>query len=248
MAQTPEAMISSTRNPRVVAASRLQRRRERRVTGTTIIEGPKLVAMALELMPESVEVVFHLEDSDVPMPAGIEAVSVTQPVLERLSSTTTPQSPVAIIRIPEMRPPEHRHSIVTWGVSDPGNLGAILRSAAAFGVQTIIGPDCADVWSPKTIRAAAGSSMANVPATANSMHDLADFGVVACVATDGAPELMGGERPLAALIGSEAHGLPSEVISGADQLLTLPLASEVESLNAAATAGIVAYLLGTGRF
>ena len=249
-AQTPESLITSTRNPRVVAASRLHRRRERRVTGTTLVEGPKLVALAIEHRPDDVDVVFHLEDDPLEVPPGIEVFAIKDPVLERLSSTTTPQSPVAIRRFPDLDAPALLPSIVAWGINDPGNLGAMIRSAAAFGVQMVVGPDCADVWSPKAIRAAAGVSLIHPPSMIATLRELHGFATVACVAEGGQanlPPSPSGDAPIAALIGSEAHGLPADVSDNTSERLTLPLASGVESLNAAVTAGIVAYLLNAGR-
>ncbi|NNF65174.1 MAG: RNA methyltransferase [Acidimicrobiia bacterium] len=203
--------------------------------------------MAIEHRPEAVDVVFHLADQPFAAPSGIELVAVTEPVLERLSTTTTPQSPVAIVKFPDLDGPQLRPSVVAWGIADPGNLGAMIRSSAAFGVQMVIGPDCADVWSPKAIRAAAGVSLSEPPTMIGTLEELRGFATVACVADRGEPELPSVDMPIAALIGSEARGLPSEVSDNASKRLTLPLAASVESLNAAVTAGIVAYLLGSGR-
>lgn len=207
------------------------------------------MALALEHRSADVGVVFHLEDQPLEVPPGIELLGITEPVLERLSSTSTPQSPVAILRFPDLESPALRPSIVAWGIADPGNLGAMIRSAAAFGVQMVVGPDCADVWSPKAIRASAGVSLIHPPSMVSTFRELHGFATVACVAEGGEATLPSpsSDAPIAALIGSEAHGLPADVSDNTSERLTLPLASGVESLNAAVTAGIVAYMLNAGR-
>jgi TrmH family RNA methyltransferase len=128
------------------------------------------------------------------------------------------------------------------GVRDPGNVGTILRSASAFGAGSVaLGPDCADPFSPKAVRASmgavfevalariAGDELSRLPGT-----------TVALVADDGAPlaeiEL---ETPVTMLVGSERDGLPPEVVAAADVAARIPIRNH--SLNAAMAATVALY-------
>jgi TrmH family RNA methyltransferase len=224
----------SPRNPRVVAASRLHRADERRRTGLTLIEGPHLVEEALACGVPLAEV-FALEGKSLPP----DWTALSQAALERLSSTQTPQSPVAVMPIPEHALDAARDVLVAWEISDPGNLGTMIRTAAAFGLDVaVLGG--ADPWSPKTLRAAAG---AHFHTSVVEMDDLEGIEGrrVAAVLRDGDPPSALPAGRLALLIGSEAHGLPAEAIASADVRVSIPMPGGTESLNAAAAAAILCY-------
>lgn len=181
------------------------------------------------------------------LPPGVRRVAVDDRVLARLASTETAQSPVAVFAIPAPRIPATGHLIVAWGVGDPGNVGALIRVAAAFGMGFVTGPGTADPWSPKVLRAAAGG------------HFRTTIGEAATATTLGRPLLAtvvhGGEHPQrlvgavdhAVLIGDEAAGLPPELVAAAERTVTIPMPGGTESLNAGAAAAIVAYELATAE-
>ena len=224
----------SARNPRIQAASRLHRADERRRTGLTLLEGPHLVEEAVAAGIALIEV-FALE----PDPQFPLAVIASQAALERLSSTQTPQSPVAVMPIPEHALDSRRDVLVAWEIADPGNLGAMVRTAAAFGMDIgVVGG--ADPWSPKTLRSAAG---AHFHTSVVSIEDPFDLGAttVGTVSSGGAdPGSLPSSR-IALLIGNEAHGLPGDAIASADLLVSIPMPGGTESLNAAAAAAILCY-------
>lgn len=235
--------ISSTRNEAVRSAARLHRARYRRETGRTLIEGPSVVAEAIHAGAD-LEEIFVL-DGDLP-PEGWpgDITTVTMPVLERLAGTSTPRGPIAVMAVPSVSlDPSHR-ALVAWGVGDPGNVGTMIRTAAAFGYAFVAGPHTADPWSPKVLRSGAGGHFHTPVGMVEDLAGLGGMTLVATVPRDGElPGPVGGGE--AVLIGSEAHGLPPEVVAACDRLVTIPMSDETESLNAAVAAGIVAYL-GTG--
>jgi len=162
---------------------------------------------------------------------------VSQAALERLSSTRTPQSPVAVIEIPQRPFTPGRSVLVAWDISDPGNLGAMIRSAAGFGLDFMTTEDSVDLWSPKVLRAAAGGHFHTGlgPAVLDGLTQ------VAAVQQGGVHPRRVPPGQVAVLIGSEAHGLPSEIVAAAHHRVSIPMPGGIESLNAAAAAAILCY-------
>ena len=171
--------------------------------------------------------------------SGVELVVVSPAVLDRLSSTQSPQSPVAVMMIPHRPLSTDRSVLVPWEISDPGNLGTIIRAAAAFGFDAGIGPGCADPWSPKALRSGAGGHFR----TGVASIELEGITTVAAVVSGGVPPEAMPPGRLAILIGGEARGLPEEVSTAADVRVTIPMTAGSESLNAAMAAAILAYVL-----
>lgn len=175
-----------------------------------------------------------------------EGTLVSQAALERLSSTRTPQSPVAVVEIPVRPLTPGRSVLVAWDISDPGNLGTMIRTAAAFGLDVMTTEGSADLWSPKVLRAAAGAHFHTGLGPFDLFGQLGGFIKVATAMIGGAEpsSLSDGtlaDGSLAVLVGSEAHGLPASVRETADHLVTIPMPGGVESLNAAVAAAIFCY-------
>jgi TrmH family RNA methyltransferase len=233
----------SHRNRRVAEAARLHRAEERRSRRLTLLEGPHLVEEAVKAGAPLVEIFGLSDDSDAARWARsseVELVVVGEEALRRLSSTQTPQSPVAVMQIPDRPLDPSRTVLVAWQIADPGNLGTMIRTAAAFGLDVGVMAGSVDPWSPKVLRAASGGHFHT------GIGSIEDLGALQAVKV--ATVLNGGSSPrslpagrLALLIGSEAHGLPDEVVESADVRVTIPMAGPTESLNAAAAAAILAY-------
>jgi TrmH family RNA methyltransferase len=208
------------------------------------VEGPHAVGDALAAGVEIVRV-FHTPDDGqgalVAERSGAEALVVAPEVLARVSTTQTPQSPVAVVAIPDTALPSTGDVLVAWGVGDPGNVGTLIRTAAAFGLWFAAGPGCADPWSPKVLRSAAGGHFRTVVCEVADLGGLGDRIVAATVPSGGSPpsELPGG--PVAVLVGDESSGLPGDVVAQAGARVTIPMPGGTESLNAAVAGAIVAY-------
>lgn len=231
-------------------AVKLHRARGRAVSGCALLEGPHLVAEALEAGMVFRSLFATRDDAyalEAARSAGIEVVVVADRVLRRLSTTESPQSPVAVIRIPDQLIPASGHLVVSWGVGDPGNVGTLIRTAAAFGMGYVAGPGSADPWSPKVLRAAAGGHFHTAIGTVTGWAGLADRLLVATVARGGVPpSRLDAGRASALLIGDEARGLPHDVVEASDVAVTIPMRGGMESLNAAVAGAIVAYALARG--
>jgi TrmH family RNA methyltransferase len=232
--------ISSTRHAAVAEAASLHRARRRKETGRTLIEGPSVVSEAIEAGLD-IHDLFVLEGEEVPAAWAGGVRFVTRPVLERIAGTETPRGPIAIATVPAPRRASDRPLLVAWGVSDPGNVGTMIRTAAAFGYGFAAGPETADPWSPKVLRSGAAGHFHTAIDVVDDLGGLGGLKLVGTVPRGGEVPgpLVAGE---ALLVGSEAHGLPEHVLDACDRLVTIPMSGPTESLNAAVAAGIAAYL------
>jgi RNA methyltransferase, TrmH family len=184
----------------------------------------------------------------------VEIVRVTASVMDALSPVRSASGVVALIAkkewpFPALLAPAPALVVLTTDVQDPGNAGAIIRSAEAAGATgVILAGASADPWSWKALRAAMGSTF-RIPSvrddeTVHVCDRLAGAGVrlVAATPRDGVTLYDADlRRPTAILIGGEGPGVPSELLARADERLTIPMAAAVESLNAAVAAALVVY-------
>jgi RNA methyltransferase, TrmH family len=147
---------------------------------------------------------------------------------------------IAVFRRDDLPEGARDVTLALWRLSDPGNVGTLIRTADAFGAAISLSPECADPLGPRALRASAGAIF-RVP--------LADWDElsgtkVALVAHDGRPlhelEL---ELPLTFLLGSEREGLPDDLVAQSHKVATVPLPGEAESLNVAAAGAIALYEL-----
>jgi TrmH family RNA methyltransferase len=151
---------------------------------------------------------------------------------------------VAVIAVPEPDQLEAKPTVVLWEVETPGTVGTLIRSAAAFGWNVACYRG-ADPWSPKVLRAGAGAHFGLSIAELEDLAAVRRVGLspMATVASGGRiPEVVEVSDPVALLVGNEAHGLPREVVEGADGVITIPMRG-LDSLNAAVAGSIAMYVL-----
>jgi RNA methyltransferase, TrmH family len=217
----PESMITSKDNQKLKLIRKLADRKHREREGMFVAEGEDLVAAAeaAGAAPEFVLVAGeHVE------PALLDSVS-------SLGSGTR-----VVGVYPEVwGEPGAEFAVYLHAVGDPGNVGAIIRTAhALIDAPVVLGPDCADPYSPKAVRASMGSVFARPPIRAG-LEALAPP-IVGLAAHGGAPPDDG--EVGAVVIGSEREGLPADVSERCDRVWTIPLRGGAESLNVAAAAAI----------
>jgi TrmH family RNA methyltransferase len=246
-------IISSAKNSVIRSFVRLHRQRTRRENGQILIEGPTVFAAALAAGAHP-STVLALEE-DVTTQQLVAALPdatlhiVAEHVLKTASDTTHPQSPVAIFTRPESSPLSQKNVVVLVDVSDPGNVGTIIRTAAALDWDVAVSKHTADPWSPKVLRAGAGThfvvgivEMEDLGTTFDNLPHVLVGTVVA-----GGSGSVDVEGPIALVIGSEAHGLPDEVLDSLDHQLTIPMPGGTESLNAAVAAALGMWIsMGNG--
>lgn len=245
-------LISSRTNPGFKQLRLLaEDLREQRRTGAAVLEGAHLVSAYREKigMPEQLIVSEHgaaqpeirvLCDSL----GGVETYLLSDGLFKTLSDLVTPSGVAAVIRVPQAAGQESYGSCVLLdAVQDAGNVGSILRSAAAAGIKDIyLGPGCAGAWTRKVLRAAQGAHFDL------HLHEQADLGSVvarfpgttlAAIAKAAEPlhrqDLSG---RLAWLFGSEGGGISSALEAAVARRIHIPMAPGSNSLNVAAAAAI----------
>jgi TrmH family RNA methyltransferase len=245
-------VITSVSNPLIKRIRTLHRSRGRRSAGLTLVEGPIVFSQmaAAGVIPETI---LAIEDDDATAALcrahGWIPILVSREVLAAASDTLHPQSPVAAVPIPESGAIRERDTLLLMDISDPGNVGTMIRSAAAFGWDVCSSGTTADPWSPKVLRAGAGSHFGvHLVASSDPVDEARSLGleIVASVVTGG-DQIKRTDRPIALMIGSEAHGLFQEDVTAADRRATLSMDGGVESLNAGVAASILMYLLASNN-
>ena len=183
------------------------------------------------------------------MTRGVPAELVSAEVLRAASDTQNPQGILAVLSRQTLAPPQRADFIfIPDGVRDPGNLGGMLRSAAAAGVDLVYLPEgSADPWAPKVVRAAMGAHF-HLPLQNLSWEELstlvrgAGLRIYLADACGGAAYTQADYRsPLAIIIGGEAQGASPAALNLANERVHIPMEGGSESLNAAAAAAILLF-------
>ncbi|WP_067502400.1 RNA methyltransferase [Actinoplanes sp. TFC3] len=249
-------MTFTPRTPRVVAARRLQRRRDRDKAGRFLAEGPQAVRSALaagvvlDLFGTPEALARH---GDLALQAPTVS-PVTDEALAGLAETVQPQGLVAVceqvdVPLAGALAKNPRLVAVAVEIRDPGNAGTILRTADAAGAGAVIfAGDAVDPYNGKCVRSSAGSlfNVDVVRAPSLSLKELNAFQVLATTGygdTDLDELLDDGSlaAPTVWLFGSEAHGLDSSYLRAADKRVRVPIYGGAESLNLAAAAAVCLY-------
>ena len=237
---------------------KLHRRKSREEEGVFIAEGFNALEAALKTTCHPIlEVVAdedHLESVADILPGNVPIYGCSGSIMEEISTEKTPQGVVVICRRGEFHFPDLERGasdtlLYLDRVSDPGNLGTIMRTAAWFDVrQLILSPSCVDPFNTKAIRASAGTIFGIEvyqsvdPGQIRQFADRTGYSTIAMVPQGGIPlgEWKKGGRNIV-LLGQEADGLSEELTEYADRLVSIPGRGGVESLNLSVAAGIILY-------
>ena len=257
----PDLYITSPANPRLKDLLALRRRRTREQTGTTILEGTEELALALGAGVVPV-VVYHCPELmhqagpavvAQARAAGAEVIELSRVAFDKVAYRQGPDGVLATVPAPglawdEVELPERPFVLVVEGVEKPGNLGAMLRTADAAGVDLVIAADCVTDWgNPNVIRSSKGTVFA-VPAVAGSREQawawLAERGVPVIAATPQGDRLhtdvdLSGAVALA--VGSEKYGLTEAALARSTQRVRIPMVGRADSLNVSTSAAILLY-------
>ena len=243
--------LTSLKNPKVQAWRSLKDRKGRKETGCFLVEGRKMVEEALRSrFPVEAVLADEARLAELSLPESVPVYALPEHVLAAVCDTKTPQGVAAVVRMTNNAALGNR-LVALDGVQDPGNVGTIIRTADAAGLDgVLLSAQCADAFSPKVLRATMGSVFRmGIRVTEDLPGELtrlkqAGFSVLSSQ-LDGTPFYERepvGER-FCLVIGSEGNGVTPQVQQLATHRVKLPMRGGAESLNAAVAAGIMMYEL-----
>ena len=243
-------LIQSRDNPFFKSLKRLaESGRERRKAGLTLLDGVHLVE-AYEAAFGPVDTLIVAESAQAggevaEFVKGREIVVLADSLMRDLGLVDTPSGLLAQIKTPSANATVNRKkdAILLDGVQDPGNVGTLLRTAAAAGIkQALLSPGCAAAWSPKVLRAGQGAHFVlNIHEDIDLAGFMTDYrGTTAVTCLDGATSLYEAQwsGSLAWVFGAEGQGVRRELIDAAMLRVRIPMPGAVESLNVGAAAAV----------
>ncbi len=258
-----ERVITSASNPRLKAVTALRRRRDRDESGTTLLDGLAELALALEagVIPQTIfgcpelvpdlDLWQHVQHQATRL--GTQLIRLSPAAFAKIAYREHPDGVVAIVATPgggldDLVPTSDPLLLVCERVEKPGNLGAMLRTADAVGLDGVIAADPVTDWgNPNVIRASKGTVFVVPVATASTstaLEWLERRGVALVAATPHATldytdaDLT---APVAIAVGAEDEGLSDRLLDAATVRVRVPMAGRVNSLNVSTTAAILLY-------
>lgn len=244
-------VITSRNNPLVRRVFSLREKKFRREAGEYVAEGIKSVREAAA-SGAHIRLLVRAERVPAQDIAADGELVVSDGVFEKLSEEVSPQGVLAVIEAPDCTPaPPRSLALLLDGVSDPGNMGTVLRTADAAGYTDVYLRGCTDPFAPKSVRASMGGIFRV------RLHIGGDEALRAALA--GVPLVcadMGGENAFrftpparfCLVVGNEANGVTEEVRAACAYTVRVPMRPVCESLNAGVSAGILMYLLRAEHF
>ena len=250
--------ISSRTNPLIVRISKLSDHKYREAEQLFIIEGEKLFdeMIKCKITPEYAFATAKEAHLLKLLPDSVESYEVSESVYQKISTEKSPQGIFCVIKYLDnfhkfatIYSSEKNNTLLCLSsLRDPGNLGTIIRTARAFGIKTVIlSNDCADIYSPKTLRASMGALFA-VPTVRTSdleatLRALNENGYQTLATTlnssaVGLDSLSVNDKSIF-VIGNEGHGLSDEIINACSASVYIPMTGGCESLNASIAASVV---------
>lgn len=256
-------VVRSASNPGVKATLRLRNRRERKKTGLFLVEGFREIRRALDAEVGMEQLWFapelYLGEAEPGLvqraaASGAETIQASRDAFERMAYRDRPEGLLAVCRqfdtsLERLQPSETPLVLVVEAIEKPGNLGTMIRAAAAAAADGVIVADATtDIFNPNVVRASLGTVFATriaVCTTEEAIAWLRECGVPTFAATPDAPtELWDAELggSAAVIVGSEQYGLSKQWLEAADNCVRIPMpGAEIDSLNAATSAAILLF-------
>ncbi|MEH7223016.1 RNA methyltransferase [Bacillus sp. JJ1566] len=245
--------IESNKNPQIKQWKKLHTKKERDTSGTFMIEGFHLVEEALKSDVIIKELIIS-ETIDIPSSWNVDNRSitiVTEKIMKEISDMDTSQGVAAICeQYSAKKGGRFSKLLLVDAVQDPGNLGTMIRTADAAGIDAvIIGDGSVDVYNSKVVRSTQGSIF-HIPIVKANLHEMMDhlkqdgikiYGTSLRNAVDYKQAIA--DSSFALIVGNEGNGVDPELLEKTDQNLYIPIYGKSESLNVAVAAGILLYHL-----
>lgn len=240
-------VITSLDNAKLLATRKLADKKYRRQTGNFVAEGERLVADAVRYGAD-IETIFVKESlADKFLGTYPQATVVADKAFATISDTVNSQGIVAVCHVAQSElQPCMGNCLVLDGLQDPGNVGTLLRTAAATGFDCVYAANSVDLYSPKVLRSAMG---AHFCLTTQQTDDLARLYDMLAPTHEIVCADMGGNnvyeesfvKPVALVVGNEGNGLSELSRARAAKTVSLPMTNKFESLNAAVAGSVLMY-------
>ena len=248
-------IITSTQNNLVKKLKALATSKGRKRYGEFIVEGNKFV-LNIPKEWEVANTIFsesYFKSMEGRIGQITDAVILKDNIFNGISDTVTPAGVLAVVKMKEFTLSDilscpKKFIIIACNLQDPGNMGTLIRTANAAGASGIlISEDSVDIWSPKVVRATAGSIF-NIPLVIGDIEPISvklkEKGIsltASDLSAGKSPYQSDLTKPLALMIGNESKGLNAEMLALSDVKIKLPMALGVDSLNASVASGILMY-------
>ena len=257
-------IITSSKNEKIKnITALLSTKKERDKQGLFVIEGLRIFQDTLKTAPRYIKDIFVSESflkehPETEILSGtdekeVKLYPVKDSIFDSISGTVTPQGILCTVKKPghslEEILTDAKKLLVLENIQDPGNLGTMLRTAEAAGVSGIVlSCDCADIYNPKVIRSTMGSvfrvPFVYVPSFTEALRSIKEQGITVYAAYLHGGESVSGvqfDEKCAIMIGNEGNGLSDTAVAEADKRVFIPMAGQIESLNAAIAAAILLF-------
>lgn len=240
--------ITSTQNSTYKLIKSLKTKKARQKSGMFTVEGVKSVRDAISAGSN----VFLIAVSDKFRESleFDEIYRISDNIFQKLCDTETPQGVIAVIKMKTSAKPEIKNPLCLYcdRVSDPGNMGTIIRICDAVGADLMLSPECADIFNPKTVRASMGSFFhINIAEdmTAKDLETMKDNGYTVLAGALGGDtadyrENVYGDKTVI-VVGNEANGVSEEILNVCDKSIKIKIFGNAESLNVAVAAALMLY-------
>ena len=262
----PTEVLTNVRAPKVARARRLLKRGFRESDGLFLAEGPQscreaaLAGKVKELFLTQEAFDRYSDIVEVVENSGANITICTGAVIEQFSSTVTPQGMTAVVEMWDQNPdeifkPGTKLAVALTAVRDPGNAGSVIRVADAAGANGVImSNDSVDLFNPKVVRASVGSIFHLPIATGQELAETvasAHAAGMQVLAADAGGVSLYDEvelaKPTLWIFGNEAWGIPQEVLDLVDQIVSIPIYGQAESLNLATASAVCLYASATAQ-
>ncbi|XYQ03829.1 TrmH family RNA methyltransferase [Bacillus safensis] len=242
--------IESAKNTNIKQWKKLHTKKERTKTGLFLVEGIHLVEEALKSGIVKALMVTSPDMLPSHIQPDIELYELSEEAFSAMTETETPQHIAAVCTVPVFEEKKVERLLLLDAVQDPGNLGTLIRTADAAGLDAVIlGEGTVDAFNGKTLRSAQGSHF-HLPILKQTLQqaitELKERGVpVYGSALNDAKEYKSvtAEGPFALIVGNEGAGIDPDILQMTDQNLYVPMYGQAESLNVAVAAAVLVYHL-----
>jgi len=240
-------MYNELSNNHAKELAKLQQKKFRTLNRKTIVEGVRLIDQLNDYGISFDELIITNSDQIDTSHYSAKQISIAnRDQMKKITETITPQNIAAVIEIKPVPIEQTQFLLYLDGISDPGNMGTIFRTATAAGVSGIIlSPNCCEIYNPKVIRASLGSVF-HLPSETHEHNWLKSIkNTIIATTLEDSTNIFKLERPasLILVIGSEAFGVSQDILQIAEHKVNIPIQGNIESINAAVAAGIAIYHL-----